>query len=136
MAQQQGRPPTEEETFYLDWGRESLKNNIRLSNDILKQQITISSALLGVSLIFQEILTTNSIKIAVVLSFFLSLIIAFIGLLPYERKVLLEVPAEIKSHKLKALRHKRYYLWTSALCLVVGFACIIAELILGMFTST
>lgn len=57
MEQQQGRPPTEEEIFYSTWGRETVKNNINLCNDILKQLITISSALLGVMTIFDEIVT-------------------------------------------------------------------------------
>lgn len=129
MGNQQGRPPTEDEIFYSTWGRETLKNNINLCNDILKQLITISSALLGVTLIFDQIVVADTVRIFVTTSFFASLIISFIGLLPYERKVSLSTPEDIKDHKQKTLKHKRNYLWISACCLTIGFGLIIAELI-------
>jgi hypothetical protein len=129
MAAQQGQQPTEEEIFYTTWGQETIKNNITLCNDILKQLITISSALLGVSIIYDHIVTSETLKIFVLLSFFISLIVAFIGLLPYENKVRLDTPDDIKAHKRKALKHKRQYLWISAMTIVVGFALILGELL-------
>jgi hypothetical protein len=135
MEHQEGRPPTEDEIFYSTWGRETVKNNITLCNDILKQLITISSALLGVTIIFDTVVTENYFKILVVFSFFASIVLAFIGLLPYERTVRLDTPADIKMHKQKALKHKRCYLWTSAFTLVIGFAFIIAELLLKTFVK-
>lgn len=130
MTIQQGQQPTEEEIFYITWGQETVKNNITLCNDILKQLITISSALLGVSIIYDHIVTNETLKIFVLLSFFISLIVAFIGLLPYENKVRLDTPDDIKTHKRKALTHKRQYLWVSAFTIVVGFALILAELLI------
>src|ERR1043165_5944762 len=106
MSHQQGRPPTEEEVFYIAWGRETIKNNISLCNDILKQLITLSSALLSVTLIFEGIVTNERWKALVAFTFFCSLIVAFIGLLPYERKVQLHTPEEIKKHKQQALKSK------------------------------
>ena len=122
MTPQQGLPPTQEEIFYTTWGQETVKNNITLCNDILKQLITISSALLGVSIIYDHIVQSETLKIFVLLSFFISLVVALIGLLPYERKVSLNTPADIKTHKQNALRHKRLYLWISAMSIVIGFA--------------
>ena len=129
-GQQQGRPPSTDDTFYTQWGRETLKNNIKLSNDILKQLITLSSALLGVSIIFDDIVKTDWVKILVLLSFFTSLVVAFFGFLPFENKVNLNSPTDIKEHKKKALKCKRWYLWSSAGALTVGFAAIIAEIII------
>jgi len=56
---QAGQAPSEDDTFYLTWGKETLKNNINLSNDILKQIITLSSALLGV-LPYEKTVSINS----------------------------------------------------------------------------
>lgn len=133
MTAQQGQQPTAEEIFYTTWGQETVKSNINLCNDILKQLITISSALLGVSIIFEQIVTSETLKFFVLLSFFISLIIAFIGLLPYENKVRLDTPEDIKEHKRKALKHKRRYLWISAMTIVVGFALILGELLIKTF---
>lgn len=130
MTTQQGHQPTEEEIFYTTWGQETVKNNITLCNDILKQLITISSALLGVSIIYDHIVSNETMKIIVLLSFFISLIVAFIGLLPYENKVRLDTPEDIKTHKRNALKHKRHYLWVSAMTIVIGFALILGELII------
>lgn len=132
MSTQEGVPPTDEEIFYTTWGQETVKNNITLCNDILKQLITISSALLGVSIIYDHIVQSETLKMFVLLSFFASLIVALIGLLPYEKKVRLDTPADIKAHKQKALEHKRQFLWTSAITLLIGFALIICELLFKM----
>jgi len=130
MKTQQGKAPSEEDLFYASWGQETVKNNINLCNEILKQLITISSALLGVSIIYDKIVSSEILKSFVLLSFFVSLIIAFIGLLPYENKVRLDTPKDIKEHKRTALKHKKQYLWTSAFSIVIGFSLIIGELII------
>ncbi|MEK7079562.1 MAG: hypothetical protein AAB929_05825 [Patescibacteria group bacterium] len=129
---QQGKAPSEEDIFYTSWGQETVKNNINLCNDILKQLITISSALLGVTIIYDKIVSSEVLKILVLLSFFGSLIIALIGLLPYENKVRLDTPNDIKEHKRTALKHKRKYLWTSAFAIVTGFGLILGELIIKL----
>lgn len=129
MTVQKGKKPTEEHLFYLKWGQETIKNNIALANGILKQLITLSSALLGLSIIYESIVTSEILKIFVLISFFASLIVAFLGLLPYEDKVNIHAPLDIKEHKKKALKHKRRFLWISAIALVFGFALILSELI-------
>lgn len=130
MTAQQGQQPSEEEIFYTTWGQETVKNNINLCNDILKQLITISSALLGVSIIYDHVVLSETLKFFVLFSFFVSLIVAFIGLLPYENKVRLDTPDDIKTHKRQALKHKRQYLWVSAMTIVIGFALILGELLI------
>lgn len=134
MERQQGRPPTEEEMFYINWGRETVKNNITLCNDILKQLITLSSALLGVTIIFEKIVSEEVFKAFVLLSFFTSLVVAFLGVLPFENNVNIDTPEEIKAHKQKALAHKRRYLWISATCLVLGFGIIVGKLMFNIIS--
>lgn len=134
MTAQQGQQPSEEEMFYVTWGQETVKSNISLCNEILKQLVTISSALLGVSIIYEQIVTSETLRFFILLIFFISLIVAFIGLLPYENKVRLDTPGDIKEHKRKSLKHKRKFLWVSATTVAVGFALILGELIIKNFT--
>jgi hypothetical protein len=128
-----GQKPTNEDDFYLDWGKESLKNNIKLSNDVLKQLITLSTALLGLSIIYEKIVENEILRVIVMILFFLSLLLSLLGILPYEKKILLNSASQIKQHKVKALKHKRFYLWFSAAGITFGFAIILAELIIKLF---
>lgn len=128
-----GQKPSSNDDFYLDWGKESLKNNIKLANDILKQLITLSTALLGVSIIYEKIVENENLRVVVLILFFLSLILSLLGILPYEKKVALNSASKIKEHKEKALKHKRIYLWLSGAGITFGFAIILAELIIKLF---
>lgn len=127
--QQKGLRPTNEDEFYLNWGKESLKNNIKLSNEILKQIITLSTALLGLTIIYEKIVSVEILRIIVLLLFFISLVVSLLGVLPFEGTISLNSPTEIKEFKRKVLKHKRIYLWISGGGLTLGFAIIIGELI-------
>ncbi|MDC8003728.1 hypothetical protein POV27_06675 [Aureisphaera galaxeae] len=118
----EGKPTTDEELFYLEWGRESLKNGIALANSVLKQLLTTNTAILTIVLVFADRQVMSSdMKKPVVIAFLVALIISLFGFLPYEKKVILKSPSAIKAHKKKALRHKRIFLWLSATCMLVGF---------------
>jgi hypothetical protein len=126
----EGTEPTEEEKFYMLWGLESLKNNISILNKILRQLVTLDTALLGGSIAFlNDDIINYSFKIWVVFLFFLSLIIAFIGNLPYESRVDLRKPQRIKEHKEKTFKHKRRYLWGSAIVLALGLGIAFAGMV-------
>ncbi|OAB78402.1 hypothetical protein [Cochleicola gelatinilyticus] len=124
-----GRLVSEEDKFHLEWARESIKENIKLANDILRQLITLCTASLGISLIFENILSNEIFKIITILFFFLALVIALLGILPYEKTIDTSSPSEVKTFHNNALKHKLKYVWTSGVALVIGFAIIIAELI-------
>ena len=123
-----GEPVSDFDNFYLDWCRETIKNNISLSNDILKQLITLNTALLGVNIIFESIVFNHLLKFLILIFFFLSLIIALLGVLPYQNRIVPFSPDDIKNHKDEALRHKLKYLWTSATFLIIGFGIVLGEL--------
>lgn len=115
------RPPTDEEVFYQEWGRETLKANIGTATDVLKQLITINVALLGGGVAFLEGSDVGSIPRALILfSFFVGLVIALLGVIPTESKIDLRVPAEVKRHKSEALGRKRLCLGVSAAFTVFG----------------
>jgi len=126
----EGTSPTEEDKFFILWGRESLKNNLVLANEVLRQLVTLNSALLGGSIAFlDEKVIAPSFKVWVIVAFSLSLIVSFLGMMPYEGSVDLRIPEQIKQHKEKALKSKRRYLWAAGLLLGFGFAFALAGMI-------
>lgn len=128
----QGEPVSDVDQFYIKWGKESIKENISLANGILKQLITLCTALLGVSIIFDEILTHEFLRFSVVCFFFLGLIISFFGVLPFKRKIDILSPSTIREYHQKALKHKLIHLWIASAAIVIGFAVIIAELLVSV----
>ena len=131
-----GTPPTEEDKFYLAWGRESLKRNIEIANQVLQQLVTLNTALLGGSVFFLS--AEFSVEFArwiVVALLLLALAVAFIGVLPYEGKIDLRIPKDIKAHKEKALRHKRFFVTVSALFTGGAFGFAIAGVAIHRFCA-
>ena len=131
--------PTEKELFYLSWGPEIMKNSFNLTNELLKQQISICTALIGASLIFQDILgktskTTKSLEHApklqfvVAMFFFLGLIAAFVGLIPFQREVCLDSPDDIERFHKDALSFKRICYYISSICIFIGLGFILVKL--------
>lgn len=119
---QVGRAPTPDEEFYYNWGQETLKQNLTLSNNILSNILVLSSALLGgIIFLMGEDLLFAKLKLLIAFAFLLSLIIAFIGILPFESKVDDRIPFDIKAHKSKALSSKRRYVWLAGSCMIAGF---------------
>lgn len=117
----EGRKPEYDEKFYLDWGRESLKNNLTLANDILKQELATNTALLGIFIAFLDKQTLLPIyKLSSCVLFLIGIVISFLGLLPYEKMLYIDDPDGIRSHKKKALTHKRRYIWVSAIITFLG----------------
>jgi hypothetical protein len=127
MSNRQNNPiqatsPSEEEEFYVAWGRETLKYNITFTNEVLRQLVTLNSTLLGGSIIFiSDDFMNPAFKNFAIIFFFIALIFSFIGVMPYRGFVDLRIPEEIKKHKASTLRWKGYFLWTSGGCTALGF---------------
>lgn len=122
-----GKKPTYEELFYREWGYETIKNNIETVNKVLQQFITLNVALLGGNIVF---LSPSNIdapyRLVSISLFFVGLVLAFLGVLPYESNVVVNIPEEIKDHKMSALSQKRRFLW--ACCIVMGGGLFIAAI--------
>src|SRR5215469_10968859 len=83
-----GIPPTGPELYLLTWGQETLKENLKLTNDILRQQVTLSAALIAATIALRgaAILTTAAAGITLAI-LILSLLSAWLGAMPYEGQV-------------------------------------------------
>lgn len=125
--------PTPEDEFYLEWGLESLKRNLTFANDILQRLVTLNGVLLGGSIAFyDEHILSATLKPIVLLCFFLSLVLSFLGMMPYERRVDIRMPGCIKQFKQRALQSKRNYLWWAGGFLAAGFGICLGAMVYRM----
>ena len=110
-----GRRLTLEDTFYLSWAEESLKNTLPFLNDVLRQLVTLSSTLLGGSIAFISInMIGPRYHYVATISFFLALITSFIGILPRRGSVSFQDISQ-NQHDLEAALN-----WKLRLCRIAG----------------
>jgi len=116
-----GIPPTGPELYLLTWGQETLKENLKLTNDILRQQVTLSAALIAATIALRgaAILTTAAAGITLAI-LILSLLSAWLGAMPYEGQIDLFRPDAILTHKTRAYRYKMVLLRVSATLMVAA----------------
>jgi len=129
------RLPTERELFYLEWGRDLIKNQFNLANDILKQLISTSIALMSISVIFESVFENDArLKFLAVLFFFISLLVATIGFYPYSKdNVCFDCPEEIEQFNQQALRFKRYCYTVSGIFLLVGLGVVLLKVLMQVY---
>ncbi len=126
------RKPSLREEFYLSWGIELVKNQLNFINELLKLQVAICIGILAASFIFEEIFEGNPFfrNIALV-CFCLSLLSAFVGILPYSRQgVNLDCPEEIEDYTNDAIRYKENCYMIAGVSIIVGIFVIVLTTIL------
>jgi len=120
-----GNAPSEEDLFYLEWGKETTKKNIEIAHGILIQFLTLNTALMGGSVVFLSPGAVDKAWQTIALClFFIGLFISFVGILPHETTANIISPSEIKQHKEKALRRKRIFMWLSVFSTGTGLLAI------------
>jgi len=126
----QGQKPSEEELFYKQWGRETLKNNISTVNGVLKQYITINTALLSAYLGFFEKIAINYwVKIILFILLILSFIISIIGIFPFPINVNLNKPYDIQAYKEKRAKRKNLCLVLASCSLIIAFVIFLVAIL-------
>ncbi|UFP95817.1 hypothetical protein [Gloeobacter morelensis] len=127
-----GRQPTEDELFYVDWGKETIKQNLSFLNDVLRQLLTLNTALIGSSAVFfDESILGKDFKLAVIIVFMFSLFVCLVGVLPVETDVNPQAPGLVKEHKQKATKWKRCLLYISFSSFFLGFVLVL----FGLYSS-
>lgn len=121
IEKQKGKPLNDDQKFYLEWGKESIKNNIKLLNDMLSKMIVLNASFAGGAVV-QKVIIDSTPKTILIVIFLIALVISFIGYMPFENAIDISAPNEIKVHKKKALKHKRIYLWLAASIMCIGFS--------------
>lgn len=119
----QSKPPSEEELFYLRWGKETIKKNIENAHGVLTQFLTLNTTLMGGGIAFMKPESISATWLGVSLFlFFWGLVFSFLGVLPHETKVNPISPTQIKKHKELALLKKRRLMWSCAVATGGGLA--------------
>lgn len=120
-----GSAPSEDDLFYLEWGKETTKKNIENAHGVLTQFLTLNTALMGGSVVFLSPSAVDKAWQTIALGlFFIGLFISFVGILPHETTANLISPSEIKQHKEIALHRKRVFMWLSAFSTGAGLLAI------------
>lgn len=122
----EGVSPSKEDLFFLEWGKETLKENITTLNETFKLFITLDTVLLSTYLGFYQDVLQNYPPLSwqaifPALSVIVSLVAAIIGIYPFPKSVSLASPQEIKRYKENRLEFKSYCLAVVSITLVLGF---------------
>jgi len=126
-----GAKLSESDKFYLSWGYESQKNNIKIVNDVLRQLITLNSAMIAGSIaLLKSNLIGEQYTKAIILLFFVSLVTSFWGVFPFEGSFDIRRIDQIRKHKKRALKVKVTYMTVSGVLMVTGFAIAIFSVIM------
>ncbi len=116
-----GEVPTNEEIFYAEYGDDLTRDTIPFLNQVLRQFVTLSTALMGGSIAFlSDSLVDPDFKKSIVVLFLFSLVAALLGVLPYRGKFHRRCPNEIKEVCLSARTWKTRFLWISAAMIFIG----------------
>jgi hypothetical protein len=119
------RPASEEEAFYVGLGAHIVKETLPTLNQILRQLVTLSAALLAgaIAVSDKQIVGRGFILIAVV-SLLMSLVAALGGMLPFHAEMPRDEPYTIRDIVMNAQRWK-----TRTVC-VSGFLLALAMMVL------
>jgi len=121
----EGVPPSKEDLFFMEWGRETLKENISTLNEIFRRFITLDTLLLSAYLgLYESVLRNHYLSwqaILPALLIIISLIFAIIGIYPFAKSVNLAAPQEISRYKESRQTVKSRCLAIASGALVLGF---------------
>jgi hypothetical protein len=125
----QGTHPSREESFYVEWARETLKHNIEVLNSTFKLFITLDTALVSAYLGFYEkafgcTLSVSWQALLPPLFVVLSLVTSILGIYPFPLTVNLAKPMAVKEYKERRARCKGRFLKAASVFLVLGLVAL------------
>lgn len=120
MSKINGKKPLEEDSFYLEWIKESYKENIKNVNDILKNFIVVifslASLLFG---FFDEIVIDTNYKKLILALLILGMLTSMIGVFPWVKLVQYNNPKDIDNYKKNRMIFKYISLGLTFLIILV-----------------
>lgn len=127
----EGSPPSKEDLFYLEWGRETLKENINTVNSTFRLFITLDTALLSAYLAFYEKALGGTFSlswqaISPALAVIISLGASIVGIYPFGHAVNLSAPQAIRDYKEQRATFKNTCLAIASIALLAGFVALLA----------
>lgn len=95
----QARPPTTMPDFYLQWGRENVKEYAKNANTALGQLLTLSTALLGGTIAFWDRIPIDVLyRRFVIAALLVTVFICLYSAMPSEGSMDLADPEDIRRH--------------------------------------
>lgn len=133
----EGRPPSGEERFLLDWGRETLKGSYESARDAVRQLLNLIVALLGGGVLLGEHSKIHpALQGAAMVCLLLALMMAIQGILPFDREVDLSRPDDIAQFKQESLRIKARSIKGIAIFLAAAFIFATIGIVFGRPSTT
>jgi hypothetical protein len=112
---------TDEENFLCALGEELAKRELPFLNDVLRQLLTLSVSLLGGGIFFLSADNCQpGLRLFAMIMFFLSLLLAFIGMLPASEKINLSIPESIKDAVQRLSSWKTGFVKGAGVFLILG----------------
>ena len=112
---------------------ETLQRLIATTDDMLKTIITMSSALLAIGFIFNDFVKSPLVRAVIIILFFIGLVLAFLGMLPFNLRHDVEDAEEMKQQQVKSFLRKRRHLWLSAGVMAIALILAILDLLVDVF---
>jgi hypothetical protein len=132
-----GEEPTDESLLFISLGEEQIKRAVPFLNEVLRQLVTLSTALMGGSIAFLKADTPihPTAKTSAAVLFLLALLAALFGVLPYRSTIRPLFPNDIKRSVQAAMVWKDRLVWLSSGFLVVGLVVVLFGLWLSPATQ-
>jgi hypothetical protein len=132
VAQQPSEYASATEAFFTRFGEELYKRNLPLLNEVLRQLLTTSVALMGGGVAFLGAdLCNPDLRIAALIMFFLAVCAALIGVHPYRNNLALGMPYEIMASVENAVWWKDGFIWACSVFIALGLLAAFAGVIIG-----
>lgn len=118
---------TDDEVFFLEWARESVKRTCPQLNELLQKLITLIIALVGACLVAikEKMMPQNWGTVATAI-FLSALVFAIVGIWPRRKMLPLDCASEIENKEKAAIRYKATWVRASFTALCIGVAMTIA----------
>lgn len=131
-----GRDPTPRESFFLEWGQETLKMSIYRADEMLARIVSLSIALAGGGLVTLDKSPIPETFVPwIVFLLLLAASSAIVGVTPRRYTFDANNPAEIETHKQIVLKWKSRWLSLSSVLLVFSLCLGLVGVTYSMLSS-
>ncbi len=122
--------PSEEELFYVGLGDQLIKDTLPFLNQVLRQLVTLTVALLAVSVaIYDKEVVHRPLMVVGMVFLLISAILSFAGVLPYGGPITRREPTTIYDRLKQMTRVKSCLAWFAAVPLVLALVVMLVGVI-------
>ena len=121
VVEVEGELASNVEVLYHQIGEDLAKKQLPFTNDLLRQLLTMSVSLAGGGLYFlDDKMCDKGFKLVAVGMFFVGVIFALLGVLPYRDRFCISAPHQVKDFVDRAITWKDGMIWGASIFLFFG----------------